>query len=185
MSVLYKLFFGRSSTLSLLKGYHIGIDNVKVAGDNCAFTYSGHGGTSAGKYFICPADCINTLASMILEEELETAFTPYDSTHILLFFDSCNSGGMSSLGSTGRLCIMAAASNQYSWDGQPDISNGVWTYFFWEDGLMDGGYTTVPADMEGLFNYAKPLASDYVAINYPPYTMTPQIADGYTGSFYL
>ena len=136
----------------------------------------------SGKCCIVPTDG-GDLASFIQKAELEAKFTTYDSTHILIFFDSCNSGGMSSLGSTGRLCIMAAASNQYSWDGQPDIANGVWTYFFWEDGYRDGGAGTLI--LEDVFTYAAPIAKNYVDVNYPPYTMDAQIADGYTGDFYL
>ncbi len=152
----------------------------EVAGDYTAFTYSGHGGTSGGKYFICPEDCYY-ITDMITDDEMDAIFDTYQSTHQLLFFDSCNSGGLS-LGQSGRLHIMAAAANQYSWDGQSDIANGVWTYYFWEYGyrLGNAGSTV----LETVFAYAKPLASAYVTTNYG-YSMTPQISDGYTGSFYL
>ncbi|MBA3045379.1 MAG: Ig-like domain-containing protein [Candidatus Thermoplasmatota archaeon] len=152
----------------------------EVAGDYTAFTYSGHGGTSAGKYFICPKECYY-LEDMITDDEMDAIFDTYQSVHQLLFFDSCNSGGLS-LGQSGRMHIMAAAANQYSWDGQPDIANGVWTYFFWEDGYRNGGAGSTA--FETVFTYAKPLASAYVSANYG-YSMTPQISDGYTGSFYL
>jgi hypothetical protein len=152
----------------------------EVAGDYTAFTYSGHGGTSGGKYFICPEDCYY-ITDMITDDEMDAIFDTYQSTHQLLFFDSCNSGGLS-LGQSGRLHIMAAAANQYSWDGQSDIANGVWTYYFWEYGyrLGNAGSTV----LETVFAYAKPLASAYVTTNYG-YSMTPQISDGYTGSSYL
>ncbi|MCK4758091.1 MAG: Ig-like domain-containing protein, partial [Thermoplasmata archaeon] len=154
----------------------------EVAGDYTAFTFSGHGGIISGKCVICPTEGYD-ITTYIQKAELEAKFSTYDSTHILIFFDSCNSGGMSTLGSAGRLCIMAAASNQYSWDGQPDIANGVWTYFFWEDGYSDGSAGSLV--MEVVFVYAKPLAKNYVETNYPPYTMDAQISDGYTGDFYL
>ena len=150
------------------------------SGDYTAFTYSGHGGTSSGIYFICPKECYY-ISDMITDDEMADIMDYYDSTHQLTFFDSCNSGGLS-LGLSGRLHIMAAASNQYSWDGQPDIANGVWTYYFWEDGYRYGGAGSLA--LETVFNYAKPLASAYVSSNYG-YTMTPQISDGYSGSFYL
>ena len=152
----------------------------EIAGDYTAFTYSGHGGTSGGIYFICPEDCYY-IEDMISDDEMDAIFDTYQSVHQLLFFDSCNSGGLS-LVQSGRLHIMAAAANQYSWDGQSDIANGVWTYYFWEYGyrLGNAGSTV----LETVFTYAKPLASNYVDVNYG-YTMTPQISDGYTGSFYL
>ncbi|MDD4308492.1 MAG: Ig-like domain-containing protein [Thermoplasmata archaeon] len=153
----------------------------EIAGDYTAFTYSGHGGTSGGVYFICPEDCYY-IEDMISDDEMDAIFDTYQSTHQLLFFDSCNSGGLG-LGQSGRLHIMAAAANQYSWDGQPDIANGVWTYFFWEAGYRNGGAGSTV--LETVFTYSKPLASAYVDTNYPGYTMTPQISDGYTGSFYL
>ncbi len=154
----------------------------EVAGDYTGFTFSGHGGILSGKCVICPTEGYD-LSTYIQKAELEAKFATYDSTHILIFFDSCNSGGMSTLGSAGRLCIMAAKSTQYSWDGQPDIANGVWTYYFWEDGYRDGmAGTTI---LEDVFTYAAPLAKTYVEVNYPPYTMDPQISDGYTGDFYL
>jgi len=172
---------GQASKVGILAA----IDSMsasETAGDYTAFTFSGHGGIISGKCVICPEDGYD-LSTYIQKAELETKFTAFDSTHQLIFFDSCNSGGMSTLGSSGRLCIMAAASNQYSWDGQPDIANGVWTYYFWEDGISDGGAGTLI--LEDVFTYAKPLAKAYVEFYYTGYTMDAQISDGYTGDFYL
>lgn len=151
------------------------------AGDYTAFTFSGHGGTSDGICFICPSDGYY-FEDMITEDELGAIFAGYQSTHQLIFFDSCDSGGMAPLGSAGRLCMMAAAADQSSWDGQSDINNGVWTYYFWESGYRKGGAGS--GALEAVFAYAGPLATDYVQAYYGV-TMTPQISDGYLGAFYL
>ena len=52
----------------------------------------------------------------------------------------------------------------------------------WLDGYRYGNAGSTV--LETVFNYAKPLASAYVSTNYG-YSMTPQMSDGYTGSFYL
>ncbi|MCK5309907.1 MAG: Ig-like domain-containing protein, partial [Thermoplasmata archaeon] len=152
------LITDKSATKSAITGALASMAASEVAGDYVAFTYSGHGGTSTGKYFICPADCTNVITTMLTKDEMQAEFDAYDSTHALIFFDSCNSGGLSSLStpSGGTVCIMAAAANQYSWDGAgtPLLNNGVWTYYFWEDGYRNGGAGSLV--IETVFDYAKP-----------------------------
>ncbi|MCK5397108.1 MAG: caspase family protein, partial [Thermoplasmata archaeon] len=183
------LITDKSATKSAITGALASMAASEVAGDYVAFTYSGHGGTSTGKYFICPADCTNVITTMLSKDEMQAEFDAYDSTHALIFFDSCNSGGLSSLSTPGggTVCIMAAAANQYSWDGAgtPLLNNGVWTYYFWEDGYRNGGAGSLV--IETVFDYAKPLAKAYVDDNwgYAGYTMDAQISDGYAGDFYL
>jgi len=160
---------------------------AEVSGDYTAFSFAGHGGHISGKCCIIPTEGYD-LATSISEIELDAKFDAMESgsEHLLVFFDSCESGGMS-VGGSGRLIIMACTATENSFDA-PEFNNGLWTYFFWEDGYrcasMEGNPGWPAGDLEGCFSYSAPLATDYVATNYGA-SLHPQISDGYTGSFYL
>ena len=156
------------------------MDTSENAGDYCAFTFAGHGGVSGGTHYIICADWDGTWGTVISDSEFEAAFSGFSSMHIFIFFDSCNSGGMSEVAAAGRLLITACTAVQSSYGGDAAMQNGVWTWYFVEDGIQTQGYTI----MEDCFNYAAPEAKSWLTTNYGV-TMDPQIFDQYTGDFYL
>ncbi|MCK4266235.1 MAG: caspase family protein, partial [Thermoplasmata archaeon] len=156
------------------------MDTSENAGDYCAFTFAGHGGVSSGTHYIVCADFDGTWATVISDDELDTAFSGFSSTHIFFFLDTCHSGGMNEVAASGRLFLAACKATQNAYGGDSSMQNGVWTWFFLEDGIQTQGYTI----MEDCFAYAAPLAKDWVATNYGA-TMDPQMTDQYTGDFYL
>lgn len=108
---------------------------------------------------------------MILDGQLRQKFSSFESQKISLTFDSCHSGGMDDLSNNGRVVVTACKADEYSYDGLPDISNGVFTYHF----LQELSAVNI---IETAFDNSASQASNYVDVNYDA-VMTPQIYDSY------
>ena len=156
------------------------MDTSENAGDYCAFTFAGHGGISNPTAYIVCADYAGTWGTVISDAELQSAFSGFSSTHIFIFLDSCHSGGMNEVAASGRLFISACTGTQSSYGGDSSMQNGVWTWFFLEDGIQTQGLTV----MESCFSYAVPEAKSWLSANYGV-TMDPQMSDQYAGDFIL
>lgn len=139
------------------------------------FFYSGHGSTYDGYDDGDTEDTDEAIVStdlyLILDGQLRQKFSIFSSSKISFTFDTCFSGGMDDLAGNGRVIVAACSEIQYSYDGTSDQQNGVFTYYY-----MDG--LNAKNTVEGAFEYAAPLAHDFVANNYGA-QMDPQIYDLY------
>jgi|GEM_PF-1448447 len=149
------------------------------ATSECVFFYSGHGTTYDGyndgdtEY---TDECIVSYnLYIVLDGQLRQMFNTFNSQKIAIIFDSCFSGGMNDLQTTGRVVDTACAENELSWDGSPAMSNGVYTYYYLQ-GLISQN------TVEGAHAYAAPLAQDAVQDLYGE-VMNPQEYDSYSGTW--
>ena len=152
----------------------------------CVFFFSGHGttydGYNDGDSEGTDEGIVATDNIIILDGQLRAKFSTFTSKKITLIFDTCFSGGMDDLIGTytsetyeGRKVVTACGEEEYSYDGQEDLQNGVFTHYF-----IVGLYTY--SNIEDAFSYAEPLAKGYVSENYGE-TMNPQIYSTYTGKW--
>jgi len=143
------------------------------------FFYSGHGsyydGYDDGDPEYTDEGIISSDLYLILDGQLRQKFSSFDSQKISFTFDSCHSGGMDDLSADGRVVVTACLDTQYSYDGKPDISNGVFTYHFLKE-------LSTENIIETAFNNGAPQASNYALVNYDA-IMTPQKYDSYTGDW--
>jgi hypothetical protein len=147
------------------------------------FFYSGHGSYYDG-YNDSDSEqrdeaIVSTDLYLILDGQLRQKFSTFSSQKISFTFDSCFSGGMDDLQASGRVIVAACGENQYSWDGTSDQQNGVFTYYY--VGTPSAGLQTY-GTVEGAFEYAAPLARDFVLHQYNAY-MNPQMYDQYAGDW--
>jgi Caspase domain len=157
-----------------------------AATSECVFFYSGHGttygGYNDGDDEYTDEAIVSYNLYMILDGQLRDLFSTYASQKIVFIFDSCFSGGMDDLIGeyteqtyNGRVVDTACAEDQLSWDGDSEMSNGVFTYYY-----MQGLYTYSTA--EDAQAYAEPLAHNAVQTMYDD-QMDPQEYDTYTGNW--
>jgi hypothetical protein len=153
-----------------------------------AFVFSGHGGKYSeaglsGDGSVCygyDGSTSSGTTGNLQDTELQSCFSGYTGK-VFIFLDSCRSGGMNEVVSNdpngaNRYMTTTCGSNGYGYD-ESSYSNGAWTYWFLEKGLVNSG--SGHTDMEGNFNWAK---------NNYPYSGddAPMQFDGNTGSlFYL
>jgi hypothetical protein len=113
-------------------------------GDQVIFFYSGHGTTSTSDVdndgerkdeCIIPWEC--TSEYFIWDGNLKVAFSAFESTRILFYFDSCYSGGMTDLAGSGRLICMACKETRLSLESS-SWENGQFTYYFVDQGMLAG-----------------------------------------------
>lgn len=145
------------------------------------FFYSGHGSTYDG-YDDGDAEhtdeaIVSTDLYLILDGQLRQKFSTFESQKISFTFDTCFSGGMDDLKGSGRVVVAACDETQYSYETS-DLKHGVFTYYY--VGTDDSGLQTYNT-VEGAFEYAAPLADNFVAQNYDA-QMDPQIYDQYPTS---
>jgi hypothetical protein len=152
----------------------------------CVFFYSGHGDWYEGyndfdsEYRdegIVAADY-----KLILDGQLRQKFTTFTSKKITFIFDCCFSGGMNDLIGAhvprnffGRTVSTACGESELSYDGQSDLQNGVFTYYF-----IEGLY--LHDTIEDAFIYARPRARRYIWVNYRE-IMIPLLYDTYPGKW--
>lgn len=164
--------------------------NKEVAGDEVIFFYSGHGARGKANdgdkelidEAIVPYEC--TVESLIWDGELKSMFSNFDTTRIIFIFDCCYAGGMTDLKAEVRIIVMASAENGVSYEIS-ELENGVFTYYFVEEGIIYGlsdkydhngngklgeGFDVT---IEEAFDYAKAKVSDLVP-------QTPTISDSFT-----
>ena len=163
------------------------IDGVKaqaVAGDEVVFFFSGHGAN--GKYaydnaqdrlqgvdsngideaIICHNGSQNGQLLYVWDGQLRDWFAGFQTSRIILIFDSCLAGGMTDLQASGRIINMACSENGLSYE-DASWGNGQFTYYFVDQGMVSGlagkydyngdGFCYQPRDVsvEEAFDYAK------------------------------
>jgi len=116
-----------------------------IAGNEIAFAYSGHGSKgnmiSADLYYVGNA----WFGSM---------FEGVGSTKMAFSFDACQIGEFATaLAADGRVIAVASDKRRYSYDGTPDMQNGVFTYY-----QMEGFDQYVTAEEDDAYAVAEMLA---------------------------
>jgi hypothetical protein len=145
----------------------------------CVFFYSGHGSTydgyDDGDTEYRDESIVSWDLYLILDGMLRDRFSSFESEKIAFIFDSCFSGGMDDLAGSGRIVVSACGETEYSYDGSSSMANGVFSYYYFE-GL------SLSNTIEGAFDYADELASDYIFDEYGA-TMNPDMVDQYSGTW--
>ena len=145
--------------------------SLSIAGNEIALVYSGHGSrgsiVTSDLYFIGSA-------------WFGTSFANATSTKMMFTFDACQIGAMKTdLAATGRIVIVGSDDRRYTYDGTPEMANGVFTYFQME-GFDTMGYTYLEDDsqyaIDEFFAWADALRGVRVA---------PSYDDSYAGDFDL
>lgn len=158
------------------------VDRKIGPNDELVFFYSGHGAKGRADDWdrnnvdqaivVCNQDYLGF--DYIWDGELKSWFTGFPTNRIIFIFDSCLSGGMSVLKSTGRIVNMACTANGLSYEA--DIwggGHGQFSYYFAIDGMGNGA-----ADLTGRDgNVTVEEAFDYSYANCV--MQTPTIADGF------
>ena len=160
------------SAISWLRG-------SEVAGDEVVFFYSGHGARSKRQVAIVPYEC--TASSLIWDVDLKSMFSTFETTRIVFIFDSCYAGGMTDLAASGRIICMATTENKVAYE-TGDLQNGVFTYYFVDQGIVKG-----LADTEGTPGVVTvEEAFDYARANVPIVVpQTPTISDSFVNDMLL
>jgi hypothetical protein len=177
-------------------------------GDEVVFFFSGHGAKympkstlaqGGGKVGIvtwgwqAPEDPTDFYLEIIWDEELREAFSGFDTDRIIFIFDTCLAGGMIELGKKGRVICMATTQtglaieygedyvDYYNGGELPPINHGLFTYFFVELGMTDGGADFHPADgyvtVEEAFDFAR-FSLEEISIATEGLWQIPTIRDG-------
>jgi hypothetical protein len=108
-----------------------------IAGKEIVFIYSGHGGKS---------NIVSTDLYYISSSWFKTTFSNAStSAQIFFSFDACQIGAMATdLNAKGRVIAVASNKNSYSYDGNDQQKNGVFTYYQMEG--FDLGKSTAEAN---------------------------------------
>ena len=179
--------------------------------------YSGHGSSDGYHEYIAPYDlacnpCGPTpdtttwdLTTAIRDDELAGWLNQLSSQRVVLFFDSCFSGGMATAANDmarglidrrdsqaggqllarvtapGRVALMASAANQSSWEFST-LKNGAFTYYLVEALLSPGADTNQNGQVsaEEAFAYLAVPVDNYVFTHTGEH-QNPQISDGIAG----
>ena len=164
-------------------------------GDEVVFFYSGHGARGlkadddpeAIDEGIVPWECAGEY--IIWDGELASMFSDFDTTRIIFIFDCCYAGGMTDLEAEKRIVVMATTENGVAYESST-LENGVFTYYFVEEGMLQGladvydhdGDSDLPepddVTIEEAFDYAKPLVKEAVS-------QTPTISDSFKDDLLL
>jgi len=136
----------------------------EVAGDEVVFFYSGHGARGIANdgdkevidEAIVPYEC--TSDALIWDGDLKQMFSDFEASRIIFIFDSCYAGGMTDLKASGRVVCMASTESCASYESSI-LQNGVFTYYFVDEGMYQGKADTTPSDgkvtVEEAFDYAR------------------------------
>ena len=147
--------------------------------DEVVFFYSGHGTKGRAMDYDKEVwdEGIYVHDFPIWDGELKLAFSDFATSRIIFVFDTCLAGGMKKdLEADGRIIAMAATEGSSSYE-RPDLENGEFTYYFVDEGMLQGeanihDYGSSPEDqpatVEEAFDYAvanrwldKPTIGDY------------------------
>jgi hypothetical protein len=122
------------------------INDIKAQADSSSevvFFFSGHG----AKGTVDDGDTEKIDESIVCwkegdfyylwDGELKTLFEGFATSRIIFIFDSCLSGGMTDLASTGRVIAMATSESGtgYEFDS---LEHGQFTYYFVNEGMING-----------------------------------------------
>jgi hypothetical protein len=136
----------------------------EASGDEVVFFYSGHGARGIANdgdkevidEAIVPYEC--TSDALIWDGDLKQMFSSFDTSRIIFIFDSCYAGGMTDLKASGRIICMASTESGVSYESSA-LQNGVFTYYFIDEGMYQGKADTTPSDgsvtIEEAFDYAR------------------------------
>jgi len=122
------------------------------------FSFSGHGGKSdevglpQGNSVLCCHDSGWGTGGNLTDTELQQAFSGYTG-RLLVFLDSCRSGGMNEVASGLNRYMTTTCSDDGYGFGIPWYQNGAWGYWFVDRGLLHGW--SGQQDMEGNFTWAR------------------------------
>ncbi len=144
--------------------------NIEDGDDHVVLTYSGHG------------DDYSSYGSCIISQDLyylshgffESKFSNAESNHIYFTFDACLIGDFQGLITSNRFGAFGS-NNQYSYDGDSSMQNGVFTYY-----QIEGW--DIYNDFEGDSNYAVQQMENWALST--GYTVDPFYVDQYSGSMY-
>jgi len=149
------------------------LNSWEGADSEVVFFYSGHGswydGYDDGDIEYRDEGIVSADLYLILDGQLRQKFSTFESSKISFTFDSCFSGGMNDLETSGRIIATACNETEYSYE-TADLQNGVFTYFY-----MDG--LELHDTVEEAFDYASPLATEFMAMYGED--MSPQLYDMY------
>lgn len=133
-------------------------------GDEVVFFFSGHGArgraNDGDKEAIDEAIVSHDGKNLVYiwDGELRDWFRDFKTTRIVFIFDSCLAGGMTDLKADGRIIVMATTENGVAYEFS-DLENGQFTYYFVDEGMLQGMADTTPNDgnvtVEEAFDYAK------------------------------
>lgn len=114
--------------------------------------FSGHGTAASpgDAHAFCAYNAGGSGTGYITGAELQSDLSTYNGK-LFVFFDSCHSGGMDVglINSTKRYMTTTSTGAGYGYD-ESSYSNGAWTYWFLERGLVGQSFTTA----EGAFTWA-------------------------------
>ncbi len=160
------------------------VESKAQPGDEVVFFFSGHGARGrvddGDKEPIDEAIVSHNGIELVYiwDGQLRDWFSDFSTSRIIFIFDSCLSGGMTDLSANGRVISMASTENGLSYESSA-LQNGVFTYFFVQEGMYNGnadvydhdddGVTSEPSDVtiEEAFDYAKVHVEDYVSRQRP------------------
>ena len=143
-----------------------------TASDEVVFFFSGHGTKGVAmdsdkenidEAIVCHDGTENGQLLAIWDGQLKDWFAGFATERIIFIFDSCLSGGMTDLKSTGRVICMASSETGYSYEGDT-WGNGQFTYYFVDQGISgsladkydhDENPLTEDVTVEEAFDYAK------------------------------
>jgi len=174
------LLIDSNATKQNILQYISHISGEEKPGDEVVFFYSGHGSTSTYDVdgdgekkdeCIIPYECQS--GYFIWDGDLKKAFSDFESTRMMFFFDSCYSGGMMDLASAGRLILMACGERQLSTESSV-WGNGQFTYYFVDQGMLHA-----KADSNGDRQITFEEAFDYAKANCR--SQTPVAFDAFQG----
>ncbi len=146
-------------------------DNAQP-GDEIAFCYSGHGNSYQG-YGSC---LISTDLYYITHEYIMQFIIDANTSKKMVAIDACKAGSFNRDAINGSI-VATASDKSYSYDGEPWMSNGVWTYYYIET-LENLGTIFNEDAIEYAETNMKEWANSYTGIR-----VTPKHKDLYTGKF--
>jgi len=164
------LLLDRNATASNIDAALTDLAALSSAGNEIAFCYSGHG--SKG-------NIISTDLYYIGTTWFQTKFANANSTKMMFCFDACQIGDMEkALNAPGRIVITASGKNNYSYDGDATMKNGVFTYYQME-AFDDLGYIYV----EPVCDYAIAEMIAWAKVRH--IRVSPSYVDSYSGDMDL
>ena len=125
----------------------------EVAGDEVVFFFSGHGarGIASDGDSELIDEAIVLYDGYLWDGDLRRLFSGFDTSRIVLVFDSCLSGGMDDLEAKGRIVVASTTEHGVAYEGD-QWQNGQFTYYFFEQGMYYGKADKYDHDGDGALN---------------------------------
>ncbi|RLF15378.1 MAG: caspase family protein [Thermoprotei archaeon] len=119
------------------------VKSEEVAEDEVVFFFSGHGARGfaddGDSELIDEAIVLHDGSNLVYlwDGDLVKLFSGFDTSRIVLVFDSCLSGGMNDLKAKGRIVVASTTEHGVAYEGD-QWQNGQFTYYFFEQGMYYG-----------------------------------------------